>query len=124
MTKCNKHADTTTSGIKNVSLLLIVLLFTFSSRSYVSLCTMSSILHTCILIILIVSVNGNWEKIGERILNKISRFSPPEIKEKPRKLFVCLVSCSNVFILISESGLEHSIKNGMKYKQGGHQVYC
>ena len=28
------------------------------------------------------------------------------------------------FILISESGLEHSIKNGMKYKQGGHQVYC
>lgn len=43
---------------------------------------MSSILHTCILIILIVSVNGNWEKIGERILNKISRFPPPEIKRK------------------------------------------
>ena len=34
---------------------------------------MSSILRTCILIILIVSVRGNWEKIGERILNKISQ---------------------------------------------------
>jgi len=43
--------------------------------------TMSSMLHTCILILLIVSVNGNWEKIGERIYNKI------------------------------KSGLEHSIKN-------------
>ena len=86
MTKCNKHADTTTSGIKNVSLAArkysISSFYISSSRSSVSLCTMSSILHTCILIILIVSVNGNWEKIGERILNKISRFPPPEIKRK------------------------------------------
>ena len=42
-------------------------------RRYCS--TMSSILHSCVLIILIVSVNGNWEKIGERILNKISKLS-------------------------------------------------
>ena len=33
---------------------------------------MSSMLQCFILIILIVSGNGNWEKIGERILNKIS----------------------------------------------------
>ena len=85
---------------------------------------MSSILHTCILIILIVSVNGNWEKIGERILNKISRFPFPEIKRIDPEMLCVWFCVLMFFILISESGLEHSIKNGMKYKQGGHQVYC
>ena len=45
---------------------------------------MSSILHSCVLIILIVSVNGNWEKIGERILNKISKLSRASNKDSRR----------------------------------------
>ena len=51
-------------------------------RRYCS--TMSSILHSCVLIILIVSVNGNWEKIGERILNKISKLSRASNKDSRR----------------------------------------
>ena len=78
------------------------------------MCSIS--LQTCVLIILVVSVNGDWEKIGERIYNKISKF--------------LLGSCSAVlnlfllvmrFILISESGIEHSIKNGMKWD---HLLNC
>ena len=63
---------------------------------------MSSILRTCILVVLIVSVRGNWEAIGERILNKISK-----------KLAEFNLEYIFIFFIL-ESGLEHSIKNGMK----------
>ena len=65
---------------------------------------MSSILRTCILVVLIVSVRGNWEAIGERILNKISK-----------KLAEFNLEYIFIFFIL-ESGLEHSIKNGMKYE--------
>ena len=55
------------------------------------MCSIS--LQTCVLIILVVSVNGDWEKIGERIYNKISKFLSRE------KLLSCsefISSCNEI----------------------------
>ena len=54
------------------------------------------------LLVLVVRVDGNWEEMGERILNKISKLESLLVNERLKHYHVCL-----------GNGLKYSVMNGM-----------